>query len=125
MTMSQNLNLENGTQTASIGTEHTLGSTNGAGVYVLTVNLKNMVNGDILILRAFQKVLTGDSDSAQCYNAVFQNKQGDGDAPGSAALGDVIIPSPPVVAGIGGMVFTLTQTAGTGRDFDWRIDQLS
>lgn len=123
--MSQNLDLEHGTQTASIGTEHTLGSTNGAGVYVLSVNLKNMVNGDVLVLRAYQKVLTGDSNPGECYNAVFQNKQGDAAAPGSLAMGDIIVPSPPVVAGIGGMVFTLTQTAGTGRNFDWRTDQLS
>ena len=124
--MSQNFNIASGTQTATAGgTEDTLNTESGAGVFTLTVNLKNLVNGDVVVLRAYQKVLTGDSQQFECYNAVFSNVQGDAAAVGSNAQGDVVTASPPLVSGAASLVFTLTQTAGAARTFPWRVDQLS
>lgn len=124
--MSQNLNIANGTKTATAGgTEDTLDTESSAGVFTLTVNLKNMVNGDIVVLRAYQKVLTGDGQQWLCYSATFPNKAGDAAAVGSNAQGDVVTVSPPIVSGAASLVFTLTQTAGSARDFPWRVDQLS
>lgn len=124
--MSQNLDIAHGTLTATAGsTEDTIDTRSAAGVYTLTVNTKNMVNGDIVVLRAYQKVLSGDSVHALTYTAVLQNKIGDAADVGSAALGEVLVVSPPVVAGIGALVWTLQQTAGSARTFAWRVDQLS
>jgi hypothetical protein len=114
-----------GTQLAVINTEHTLnaGSFDDNGVYVLSVNTRNMVNGDVLELRAYTKVLTGDANPSLVYESAYAHAQGDGAAPGSSAGGEIDkisipIPSPYSVT------FTLKQTAGTGRNFDWRVDTL-
>lgn len=122
--MAQVFDLAHGTQTASIGTEHTLNAPSTAGVYVLTVNVKDLANGDILILRAYKKVLTGDGQQWLLYEAEYANKQGDAAAVGSKANGEVLIISTPIV-GAFGCTFTLHQSAGTGRNFDWVVDQLS
>lgn len=122
--MSQQFNKANGTQTAVIGTEHTLDAETTAGVYTITVNLKNMVNGDILQLRVYKKVLTGDAQSWLMYEAEYSNLQGDAAAVGSKANGEVLVISPAIV-GAFGCTFTLLQTAGTGRAFPWVVDQLS
>lgn len=122
--MSQQFNKANGTQTATIGTEHTLDAETTAGVYTLSVNVKNLANGDTLELRAYQKVLTGDAQSYLTYFTTMSNVQGDAAAVGSSASGEVVTVTVPVV-GAFGCTFTLKQTAGTGRSFDWRVDQLS
>lgn len=122
--MSQAFNLAHGTTTPTVGTEATLDAETGAGVYVITVNLKNMVNGDIVQLRAYKKVLTGDAQSWLAYKAEYSNLQGDAAAVGSKANGEVLAISVPIV-GAFGCTFTLLQTAGTARAFDWVVDQLS
>ena len=122
--MAQQFNLARGTQAAVIGTEHTLDAEAGAGVYTLTVNLRNMVNGDIVQLRVYQKVLTGDAQQWLLYEAEYSNVQGDAAAVGSKANGEVLTASPAIVAAFGA-TFTLLQTAGTGRNFDWIVNQLS
>ena len=108
-----------GTQAASIGTEHTLGAAlTGAKVYILHVNTKNMVLGDTLELRAYKKVLTGDANGALVYSATYAHVQGDAAAPGSSAAGEVVKASIPIASAYS-LTFTLKQTAGTGRSFDW------
>ncbi len=115
-----------GSQTATIGTEHTLATITAAGTYQLGVNCVNMVGGtvndpDILELRIYVKLDTGD-DSECVFSARFVGAQGDGAAPGSSAKGTVIKFSMPVGAPIE-FVATLKQTApsGGGRVFDWAI----
>lgn len=122
--MAQQLNKANGTQTATIGTEHTLNTQTDSGVYIVGVNLKNMVAGDALQLRAYTKILTGDAQSWLAYEAEFANAEGDGAAVGSSAEGEVLAFSVPIASPFS-LTFTLKQTAGTGRSFDWRVDQLS
>ena len=114
-----------GTQTAVINTEHTLTTQSSAGIYQIVVNLKNMVAGDTLELRIYSKILTGDAQDYLLYSFPgIANAQGDAAAPGSSASGEVLFQCPPVVSAWE-CVFTLKQVAGTGRSFDWRIDQLS
>lgn len=122
--MAQTLDKAHGTQTATIGTEHTLDTETGSGVYVVVVNTKNMVNGDELELRAYTKVLTGDSQHWLIFEGSYKHQTGDGADAGSSAGGEVLKVSPPVSTPFS-VKFTLKQTAGTGRSFDWRVDQLA
>ena len=122
--MAQQFNKASGTQTAVVGTEHTLDAETTAGVYVITVNLLNMVGADVLQLRVYQKTLTGDSQSYLLYESEYANTQGDAAAVGSKANGEVLAASPAIVAAFG-CTFTLLQTAGSGRNFPWRVDQLA
>lgn len=113
-----------GTQSASVGTEHTLGSAmTSSKTYVLTVNTENMVNSDELELRAYIKVLSGDSQWYLVYSANYLHDQGDSADAGSSAAGDVVKVSPPVVSPYS-IKFTLKQVAGSSRDFDWNIVSL-
>lgn len=98
-----------GTQTATVTTEHTLATITDAGTYVLAVDTINMVNGDILELRAKVKVLSGGT-TRQYVLAVYANAQG-----------DPIKMSIPVPT-LHEVVYTLKQTAGAaGRDFPWEV----
>lgn len=101
-----------GTQTATISTEHTLNAPSASNVYQLAVSLANLANGDVVELRFKRKVLTGGSAEV-VFNASYANAQG---ADAALAL------SPPVPCPFGCTV-TLKQVAGTGRDFDWSLEQ--
>ncbi len=95
------------TQTAVIGTEHTLGSAiTTAKTLILVVDTVNMVNGDILELRVKTKTLTG-STVRQAYKATYRDVQID--------KNKYSIPIPSMHS----WEASLKQTAGTGRNFDW------
>lgn len=103
---------QNGTQTATVGTEHALGTAiTAAGTYVLSVDTANMANGDILELRCKKKVLTGGTEKVYVLGT-FRDAQS-----------DPVKDSIPVVS-IYSCSFTLKQVAGTGRAFDWNIQAL-
>lgn len=97
-----------GTQTATVATEHSLHTNTGAKSYMLVVDLANLANGDELELRAKAKVLTGGTRK-QIDLAVFQHAQADPVA--------IFGPYPSAYD----LEFTLKQTAGTGRAFDWAV----
>jgi hypothetical protein len=113
-----------GTQAATINTEHTLLTEAAAGIYVLFVNLKNLADADIVELRAYTKVLTGDANPLCIFEQSYKDQQGDAASAGSSAKGPVHVKSPPVESPFS-LIWTLKQTAGTGRNFDWREDQLT
>ena len=98
-----------GTQTAIIDTEHTLDTDADAKVFVLLVDTKAMVLGDILELRGKVKVLTG-STLALVYFATYAHVQE-----------EIVKASVPVTSPGFQMDFTLKQTAGTGRAFEWSV----
>lgn len=98
-----------GTQTATLTTEHTLATITDAGTYQLAVDLDNLVNDETVTLRIKVKIASGKS-SKLLFEAIYKHDQGT----------QVIALSPPVPAPIE-FVATLTQTGGTGRDFDWAI----
>jgi len=97
-----------GTQTAVIGTEHTLAAPTTAAIRVLRVDRNAMVAGDLLTLRVKTKVLTGGTIREQ-YHWNY---------PGLPA--NPVVESIPIVTPFGA-TFTLQQTAGTGRSYDWSI----
>ena len=101
-----------GTQTAVIGTEHTLSDlTAPFAVFQALVDVINMQAGDTTELRIYTKVLsTGGLDSA-----IYQQLIG---AP--TGNGDQVQISVPVVSDKE-IKFTLKQTAGVGRSYAWKV----
>jgi hypothetical protein len=100
---------QSGSQTATIGTEHTLGTAvTTPGAYVLIVDTNAMADGDVLELRVKTKVKSG-STSRLAYFITYANQQGEPNK------NTVPVPVDTEV------VFTLKQVAGTGRAFDWNI----
>lgn len=100
---------QNGTQTATISTEHTLGAAvTTAGTYLLAIDTTNMVAGDELELRVKNKVLTGGTEILQIIGQ-FANAQVE---PYKITVPIVVLYS---------CSFTLKQVAGVGRNYDWNI----
>jgi len=97
-----------GTQTATINEEHTLDTETAAGVYVLVVDMSNLVNGDAVTLNIKTKYASGGT-SRVAYSASYANVQ--------AEPNKYSVPVP-VDAQI---ICTLKQTTGTGRDFYWNL----
>lgn len=100
-----------GTQTAVITTEHTLNSPAGPATYLLVVDTTNMANGDVLELRCKSKAKAAGSAIVFCIGS-YSNIQAD----------PLKISIP--VASVDGGTFTLKQTAGTGRAYDWNLYQI-
>lgn len=122
--MSQTFDKAHGTQTTVVGTEHTLNTESIAGIFTVTVDLTNMVSGDTVIIRAYQKALTGGTDKLLYTSPMYSGLQGDAAAPGSKAVGEVLVQSDPIVSAFE-CVFTIHQIAGSARTYDWRVDQLA
>jgi hypothetical protein len=97
-----------GTQTATLDTEHTLDTETTAGTYVLVVDMVNLANGDIVILRIKTKYASGGT-SHLAYKAIYANAQEE--------LVKYSIPVPVDTE----IIVTLEQTDGTGRDFPWNL----
>jgi len=100
-----------GTQVAVITTEHTLATIATDGTFVLYVDTNAMVLGDELELRAKTKVTSGGT-TREFLIATYAHVQGQ---PIKASI---------PVASINECVFTLKQTTGTGRSFDWEVIKL-
>lgn len=98
-----------GTQTATIGTEHTLTTLTGLKVYTFFVDCANMVDGDETELRVYYTVLTGGVERLMYPPMVIKNAQT-----------SMIKQSLPIPSDIS-CKFTLKQTAGTGRNFAWKV----
>lgn len=99
-----------GTQTAVINTEHTLATITDAGVYVLWVDLHNMAGGDTAEIRRKTKVLTGSTARTRKMDTFS----------GAQSADAANYESDPVTSKWS-VAFTLKQTAGTGRAYDWSI----
>ncbi len=100
-----------GTQTATIGTEHFLGTDpdTTAGPFQFGVELVNMVAGDRMELRVYEKP-TGSADTArQAHMYPFGHDNVD-----LLFLSDWL-------GFLHGWRYSLKQTAGTGRAFKWTI----
>ncbi len=102
---------ESGTQTATIDTEHTLGTDPRLtdATYVLMVDVTNHADGDVTLLRFYEKVTgTGDTQRSMILGTIVGSQT------------NALWFSIPVLSIFGGK-FTLEQTDGTGRSFDWSI----
>ena len=100
-----------GSQTAVISTEHTIGTITTSGSFVIGVDASALALGDELIIRAKLKVRSVGT-TRLAYEATYSHAQGE----------PVILSIP--VASTNEIVFTLEQTAGTGRAFPWEIWEL-
>lgn len=97
-----------GSQTAVISTEHSLYTASAAGVYVLKVDLTNLVSGDEVTLRVKAKGREAESTRRLAFTGSYAHAQG--------------VPLAQSIPVVGTSVeFTLTQTAGTGRAFPWSV----
>jgi hypothetical protein len=101
-------NLGSGTQSAAVGTEHTLVTDTTGHTCIFVVDTVNMVNGDVLELRLYTKVLSGGAESL-AYSGSFAHAQA-----------EPVKYSVPVPADVS-IKATLKQTAGTSRNFDWKL----
>ena len=100
---------QNGSQAATLDTEHTLGSEETVDAYYqLLVDASAMVNGDVLVLRGKVKVASGGT-ARIVMRATFRD----------VLEQDHLLSIP--VPNIYGLIFTLEQTDGTGRTFPWSI----
>lgn len=100
-----------GAQVATVTTEHTLATIATDGTFVLYVDTSVMVLGDELELRVKVKVKS-DGTTREFLVATYVNVQGQ---PVKASI---------PVASINECVFTLKQTVGTSRTFNWEIIKL-
>jgi hypothetical protein len=106
-----------GTQSATVGTEHTLDDVNVAGSFQLVVDPNAMLAGDVLELRVYQIVLTGGTRRVVYFERFS----------GAQPVDDMIKNSLPVsneLTDSGSLRFTLKQAAGTSRNFPWKVLRL-
>jgi hypothetical protein len=112
------ITVTDGSQTATLTTEHTLFDSSAAGTYLLSVDLVNMAAGDVTELRVYEMVRTSGTRRV-AYLARFTDAQ---PTDGLVAI------SVPITTGItdsGAVRFTLKQTLGTGRAYPWSVKQVA
>lgn len=99
-----------GTQSATVGTEHTLATaTSATKTYVLYVDTANLVAGEVVVFRVKTTVL-----SAGTERTVYSFTVAD-------AQDDPIVFSVPTPGTGENLVFTLEQENGTSRNFPWKV----
>jgi hypothetical protein len=103
-----------GTQSATVTTEHFLSSPNVAGTYTLHVDTVNMVALDVLELRTYQMVLTGGTSRVVLVSTFTGPQHTDDLIKISAPISNDLTDS-------NAIRFSLKQTAGTSRNFPWKV----
>jgi hypothetical protein len=106
-----------GTQTSVIGTEHTLLDIAVAATFTLHVDLVNMADGDVLLLRWYQIVLTGGTRRCVYLQNFVDAQGGDNTYPRIA----ISVPISNELTDSGSLRATLQQTAGSARNYDWKV----
>lgn len=96
-----------GTVTAD-GSEQTLLDTDDAGIYCFAIDINNMAEGDDLTIKMSMKILSGGSEEI-----ILENFSED-------ESGISILYTAPKFASQGA-VFTIEQTAGTNRNYPWKV----
>jgi hypothetical protein len=99
---------DSGTQTAVIGTEHTVEDAVVNGTFVFVVDTSNMANGDQLEL-AVKTRMTALGTTRVAYKAGYAHAQA-----------ELIKHSIPLATDTR-ITATIKQTAGTGRNYDWKV----
>ena len=105
-------NPASGSATVVVGTEDTLASGTASGTYVLTLETINMADGDIVEVRGYDKP-GGSSTSRLSFYYSLANAQS---TPGHI--------SPPILTE-GYVAFSIKQTSGTARTFNWSVLNLN
>jgi hypothetical protein len=105
-----------GTQTCSIGSEHTLRDETGneGEIFDAAIDLGNLTTSDALEIRLYEKLLVGGT-LRRTYYAKVTDTQDD-----EANLKSPVwyVPAKTVMKA---WKLTIKQTAGTGRNIDWTI----
>jgi hypothetical protein len=101
-------NPASGSQTCVIGTEEFLASGTASGTYVLSLDVTNMADGDVLEIRGYDKP-GGSSTARQLFYYSLSNGQSDD--------GHL---SPPILTE-GYVQFSIKQSAGIARTFGWSV----
>jgi len=104
-----------GTQTATIGSEHFLANVNAEGKFTGIIDVSNMVDGDILELRAYQMVLTGGTPRLIDYLVLY------GVQPTEQLIVEWGKELKNELTDAQALRYSLKQTAGTGRQFPWKV----
>lgn len=108
--------MPDGTQTATIGTEHTLYDTSAASRRLqLSVDTSAMLAGDSLELRVYKMALTGGTRRVVWFGRYT------GAQPTSEVM-KVARRISTALSDSGALRFTLLQVAGTGRAYPWTVD---
>ena len=102
-----------GTQSATVGTEHSLATATTAGVYIFEVDTAAMAQYDVLELRVKTIILAAGAVRVLFYGAFY----------GAQNAEDVIKVSIPVPldATAANLTVSLKQTFGTSRSFPWKL----
>lgn len=103
-----------GTQTAVISTEHFVSSPNVKGVYSLHVDTNAMVSGDTLEIRVYQMVLTAGTQRVVMKQSFTGLQPTDDKIKITDPIGNDLTDT-------NSLRFSITQTAGTGRAFPWKV----
>jgi hypothetical protein len=98
----------NGSQTATVGVEHSLSTQSTVGVYMGKINLANMVAGDEVEIRVKDKARSAQSAREEAIYGIYSGAQSQ----------DVIWTEALLSSS---WELTLKQTAGTGRVFEWGV----
>lgn len=103
-----------GTQTATVGTEHVLGTADDAtdGVFQLVVDMSALAAGDRVEFAVREKAISTGTQRRLVIGAF------------SGPVADPLYVSDSIIL-LHGWDFTLKQTAGTGRAFDWSIRKVT
>lgn len=109
-----NVTYASGTQTASIGTEHFLSSPNAVGDFQLHLDLSNMAAGDVLEVRAYKMTIASGTSRPMWFYAFYGAQPDYADIVISAWVSNALTDTNAVR-------FSITQTFGTGRDYDWNV----
>lgn len=103
-----------GTQATTVTTEHTLLDVAVAGTFTLHVDTVNMASGDALELRIYQIILTGGTRHVAYYQRY------DGAQPTDDRV-KISVPISNELTDAGSLRFTLKQTLGSTRNYDWKV----
>ncbi len=105
---------EDGSQTAVIDTEHTLGTDPQTtdGTFQLYVDVNAHADGDVTIFRFYEAARSAGTERGMVLDSIAD-----------AQVNDLWISIPVIIIHDGH--FTLEQTDGTGRVFPWSIRLLS
>ncbi len=105
-----------GTQLAVVTTEHTLKDVNESGTFVIEISTANLAAGDVVEFRIYSVMLTGGTK----YVVYFMPYYG---AQPTDDIQKISLPIGNDLSDATALEFTLKQTFGTGRNFDWKILQ--
>lgn len=100
-----------GTQAATVGTEHFLGTDpdTTASAFQFFIEVNNMANADELEIRLYEKINDATDTARQIHIWTLKDVQA-----------DLLWVSPTFLLLVGWR-FSIKQTAGTGRSFQWSI----